>query len=226
VIQIVPPADPQPLAAAVAAAGSYDWLVFTSANAVDCVFRALDEQALDARTLGAAKVAVIGPKTGAALRRYGVRADLVADQYVGEALAQKLIDQGPFRRVLLARAAGAREALPKALRDAGARVDVVAAYETHPVTGEQADELRSCFEQGKVDVAMFTSSSTVTSLVEALGERAGELLSGVVTASIGPITSGTLREQGLRIDVEATEFTVEGLLDALARHFGPTASPV
>ena len=122
--------------------------------------------------------------------------------------------------MLIPRALVARDTLPAMLREEGAEVDVVPAYETRPVDAARAAELSRRFEQGDIDVVIFTSSSTVSSLCELLGERAAELLGRVTVGSIGPVTSRTAEELGIRVDVTATEYTVGGLLDALERHFG------
>lgn len=219
VIEICDPPDPGRLERAAEEAGSYDWVVFTSANGVTRFFAALRAVGRDARGLGAAKVAVIGPKTKAALEARGIVADLMAEEYVGEAVGQALLGRGPVRRVLIPRALVARDALPEMLRKAGATVDVVAAYETRPVPRERAAELREKLEKGGVDVAIFTSGSTVSSLCDLVGADAAELLSRVTVASIGPVTSRALTERGVTPAVTATEYTVAGLLDALERHF-------
>jgi uroporphyrinogen III methyltransferase/synthase len=119
--------------------------------------------------------------------------------------------------VLLARALVARDALPDLLRRAGSQVDVVPVYET--VAADAGEALRAHFEKREIDAALFTSSSTVNAVVDTLGGRAPEILGGVTVASIGPITSKTLAERGIRVDTEAEIFTVDGLLDALERHF-------
>jgi uroporphyrinogen III methyltransferase/synthase len=117
----------------------------------------------------------------------------------------------------LARALVARDALPDLLRAAGSQVDVVPVYQT--VSADSGQALQSHFEKREVDVALFTSSSTVNAVVDTLGARAAELLGRATVASIGPITSKTLTERGIRVDIEATTFTVDGLLDALESHF-------
>jgi uroporphyrinogen III methyltransferase/synthase len=130
--------------------------------------------------------------------------------------------KGPGK-VLLARAARAREALPEMLRAAGRVVDVVAAYETRPVPAAAMAALSADLEGGRVDAVTFTSSSTVESLCDALGSRAASLLAGVRVASIGPVTSATARARGLQVDVEAPKYTVFGLIRALADSY---AKPV
>lgn len=143
----------------------------------------------------------------------------MAEEYVGEAVGQALLGQGPVRRVLIPRALVARDALPEMLRRAGAEVDVVAAYETRPVSAERAEKLRALLTSGGVDVVLFTSGSTVSSLCELLGPDAAALLAKVTVGSIGPVTSRALEERGVAQDVTARKYTVAGLLDALEAHF-------
>jgi uroporphyrinogen III methyltransferase/synthase len=216
VIRIVDPPDGKPLETALAELDAYDWVLFTSANGVDRFFAALERAGRDARALGAAKVGVIGPGTRAALELHGIRADVTAREYVGEALAREI---GDARRVLVARALVARDALPEALRRAGARVDVVPVYRTIPAAAEKGAELRALIGSGGVDVALFTSSSTVENVTDLLGSDAVALLAKTTVASIGPVTSDALTSRNVKIDVTASEYTVEGLLDALERHF-------
>jgi uroporphyrinogen III methyltransferase/synthase len=218
-IEICAPSDRAPLERAITELGTYDWVLFTSANGVERWFAELEAKQLDARAFGTAKVAVIGPKTALALTRGGIRADLVAEEFVGEGLAEALLKQGTPKRVLLARALVARDALPESLRSKGVQVDVVAVYETKAAQFRPGESLVDLIEQQKLDAVLFTSSSTVTSVVDALGPRARELLSGLVVASIGPITSRTLTEHGVNATVSAAVYTVDGLLDALETHY-------
>lgn len=219
VVEIRPPLDPEPLRRAAAELDRYDWVLFTSANGVERFFETLAEAKRDARAFASARIGVIGPKTGAALERFGLRPDLVSQEYVGEALGKSMLAQGPVRRVLIPRALVARDALPALLREAGATVDVVAAYETHPVPPARGEQLRELLRDGQVDSILFTSSSTVTSTLDLLGDGAHDLLRDVTLASIGPVTSATARERGLRVDVTAEVYTVDGLLDALEAHY-------
>jgi uroporphyrinogen III methyltransferase/synthase len=218
-IEIAPPPDAARLAAAVADMKSYDWVLFTSSNGVEQLRLELERAGRDARAFGSARVGAIGPKTAEALSRLGIVADVVAREFVGEGLASAVLGQGTPRRVLLLRALVARDALPEALRARGCQVDVVAAYETKPLTGSGA-ELRQRIEAGSVDAILFSSSSTVTSTLDALGEGGAELLRRIVVGSIGPITTRTLQAAGLPPSVQAASYTVEGLLDALEEHFG------
>jgi len=217
-IEIAPPPDAAPLVLAVKSLREYDWVLFTSENGVERFFAVLRREGLDARAFGQSRIGVIGPRTGDALRRFGLEPDVVAEEHVGEGLARDVLTTGVPRRVLLARALTARDALPNTLRDAGATVDVVAAYETRPADGA-AEALGELLTKRAVDAVLLTSSSTAEALVERLGPRAGELLASVTLASIGPVTTSTAEKLGLRVDVRAAEYTVDGLLDALERHY-------
>jgi uroporphyrinogen III methyltransferase / synthase len=218
-IEIGPPPDPQALLDAARRVGDYDFCLFTSANGVDRFFEALARQSLDARAFARCKVGAIGPKTAEALAPHGIRADLTAEEFVGESLAQAILSAEGVRRVLIPRARVAREQLPELLRAGGISVDVVPAYETRPAGVEHRRELTELIEQGGVDVVLFTSSSTVDSMVEMLGAGAANILSRVTLASIGPITSATAVRHGLEVAVTAETYTVEGLLDALEKHY-------
>ena len=215
----VQPLSPQPsdrLDAAFDALSSYGWVVFTSANAVDVFFHRLGAAGRDARSLGPVRVAAIGPATAAALDRRGVTADAVPDTYVAEALAEKLADHGlAGQRVLLPRSADGRDAIVAGLEALGAVVDDVPVYRT--VTPDGAAELLERHMAKGLDVATFTSSSTVTNLLELLGDA--KRLRGVTIACIGPITAQTAAESGLKADIVASEHTVDGLVAALAAHF-------
>jgi uroporphyrinogen III methyltransferase/synthase len=214
VVEISPPADGgAALGEAAARIGSYEWVVLTSANAVGPLF----EQLRDARSLGAARVAAIGPGTAEALRARGVEADLVPDRFVAESLLGAMpASAREGARVLLPRAAGARDVLPDGLRERGWQVDVVEAYRTTgaalppPVVDEVA----------AADAVTFTSSSTVRAFIDAVGAGAVP----PVVACIGPVTASTACESGLEVTVVAEVHTIRGLLDALAGHFARTAA--
>jgi len=216
-IEIAPPPEPARFSRAVADMWRYDWVLFTSSNAVEQLRLELSRMGCDARAFGNAKVGAIGPKTAETLKQIGIKADVVAQEFVGEGLATAVLAEGAPRRALLLRALVARDALPDALRAQGTEVTVVAAYETKPLGGAGA-ELRERLEKGDADAILFTSSSTVTSTLEALGAGAQQLLSGITIASIGPITTRTLEAAGLKPNVQASVYTVEGLLDALEEY--------
>ncbi|GAC1574587.1 MAG: uroporphyrinogen-III C-methyltransferase [Polyangiales bacterium] len=221
-IVVSPPHDPAPLAEAVKSLARYDAIALTSANGVDAFFAALDSASLDARAIGRALVATIGPGTEKALRRYGVRADLVADEHRGEALASALLQALAARgthspmRVLLPRAEVARDALPETLRAASVPVDVVTAYRTSVPPKERAIELQHAFATRAVDAVLFTASSTVDHFCALLPD-AKERLAEIVVASIGPITTEACKRRGVQVDVEANPYTIPSLIKALER---------
>jgi len=197
------------VAAAVERIGEYALVCLTSPNGVRLLFEALGAAGRDARALAGATVAAIGPGTARALAERGIVADVVPERFVAEALVEALEGvEIEGRRVLVARAAEAREVLPEALRERGAEVDVVALYET---VRERPDEAAVAAAQ-EADYVTFTSSSTVTNLTEALGDR---FPAAARVVSIGPVTSETARAADLRVDVEAERHDVGGLLQAL-----------
>lgn len=217
-ISIEAPADVERVRIAARSLHTYDWVVLTSANGAERLLATLEEERLDARAFGSAKIGVIGPKTAEPLRRFGLTPDLIAKEYVAEGLLDSLLSQQPLRRVLVFRAAEARELLPDELRSRGVEVDVVAAYQTRRVGAQHTDRLNSMLEQQQVDAVLVTSSSIAQALVETLGPAARARLSRVIVASIGPVTSQTLTELGVHVDLTAPEHTVPGLLDALESH--------
>lgn len=218
-IEIAPPPDPEALREAARRVRDYDYCLFTSANGVECFFAALEQVGLDARAFGACRVGAIGPKTAEALLPHGIRADLTAEEFVGESLAHAILQAPGVQRVLIPRARVAREELPELLRAGGLVVDVVPAYETRPAGADQRARLLELLERREIDVVLFTSSSTVDSMLALLGPDAASLLSSVTLASIGPITSATAARHGLEVAVTAEVYTVQGLLDALQKHY-------
>jgi uroporphyrinogen III methyltransferase/synthase len=225
-IQIEPPESWAPLDAAIARIRVYRWLVFTSANGVRHFWERLSRAGRDARDLFGIGVCAIGPATAAALRDRGIRADIVPVEFKAEALAEAMGREGVRgARVLLARAAEAREALPEELTRAAAAVDVVPAYRTVR-SAANADEIRTLLRDGKIDAVTFTSSSTVRYFLELVGAEAAERLRGVVVASIGPITADTAARHGITSDVVPDRYTLPALADALVRHFRAVGGPM
>jgi uroporphyrinogen III methyltransferase / synthase len=195
--------------AAAAAIADYDLVCLTSPNGVGMLFEAIAAAGLDARALAGSTVAAIGPGTARALAAHGIAADVVPERFVAEALVEALAGvEVEGRKVLIARAAEARDVLPDALRERGAELDVVALYET---VREAPDEAAIAAAQA-ADYVTFTSSSTVTNLTEALGDR---FPAAARIVSIGPVTSGSVAEAGLEVAVEADRHDVDGLLAAL-----------
>jgi uroporphyrinogen III methyltransferase / synthase len=201
-IRVVPLPGPAPDLA------KYDLVCLTSPNGVRLLFERLADAGADARALAGATVAAIGPGTARALRDRGVLADVVPERFVAEGLVEALAGR-PVRRALVARAREARDVLPDALRERGVEVDVLALYET------VADALDPAARDAvaAAQYVTFTSSSTVRFLLEALGGP--EPLAAARLASIGPVTSATLREHGLEPALEAPRHDIDGLVDAL-----------
>ena len=216
-IGIAPAEDSGPLDRAIAEIGSYDWVIFTSANAVAPFRERLKAAGKDARALAGVRIGAIGPRTAAELETVGLLADFVPDIYVAEAVVEQIGDVAG-QRILLPRSHIARAALVEGLTAKGAVVNEVTAYRT--VAGDPSSEAWQRLRDGQIDIATFTASSTVRNFVEMLNDEAGELLRDALVACIGPITAATAREHGIRVDVVAEEHTIDGLLDAIVRRVG------
>ncbi|MBZ5598142.1 MAG: uroporphyrinogen-III synthase [Acidobacteriia bacterium] len=220
-IEIRKPGSYRPLDAALKNLASYDWLILTSVNGVDAMWERLRKLRLTKKHLRHLKIAAIGPATRKAIERCGLKVHVVPDEYVAESVVKSLRARVTGKRVLLARAKVARDVIPRELRRLGALVDVVEAYET-VVPQASRTRLRAAFKNPKLrpDVVAFTSSSTARNFLALLASRRGRplhtrQLEGVRLASIGPVTSSTLRELGLRVDIEAAEYTIPGLIKAI-----------
>ncbi|HEY7861222.1 MAG TPA: uroporphyrinogen-III synthase, partial [Gemmatimonadaceae bacterium] len=215
----IEPLDQAPLRRALADISNYQWLVVTSRNAAELIWSALRELGLDARALAATKLCAVGPATASALLEHGLAVDVIPERYVAEGVIEKLRERDDVRgaRLLFARAAGARDLLPAALREMGATVDEVEIYAAVPdLSG--LDTLRDAVDAGRVDLVTFTSASTVRYFVEALGAERARSMRG---ASMGPITSDAARTLGVPIEVEAPESTIASLVGAIVGHFVP-----
>lgn len=216
VIAFQPPSNPSQLDAHLAKLDSYDWIVFTSANGVEAAVSRLSELDIGTGELARAKLAAIGSSTAARLRQRGLPVAFVPDEFVAEAVLAGLVERGVSgKRLLLLRAEQARSALPDGLREAGATVDIVAAYRTElPQPDERLRVVLRQLEDDKIDIVTLTSSSTARNLVKLLGGRV-DLLNQTRIACIGPITAGTATKLGLRVDVVADEYSIPGLVTAL-----------
>jgi uroporphyrinogen III methyltransferase/synthase len=209
-IAIGPPDDPAPAEAALTDLRDYAWVVFTSRNGVDACFAMLDARGRDARAFGDVRIAAIGPKTAQALAERGIVVDFMPTHYVNEDVAAGLLERtAAGDRVLLFRAQEAREVLPDTLREHGRNVDVVAAYATRPVV-----DARIADDVAGADIITFASASAVRGLLANLPD-ATNALAGKTIAALGPITAKAARDLGIRVDVVADAFTIEGLLHAL-----------
>ena len=242
-IRIVPPPDWSELDRAllqlVQEEAGYSWVVFTSANGVTMSLeRLLNLGYSPQKILQRTHVATIGPATAATLATYGVQASLVPDAYIAESVATGLIEEARQRggslvgqKILLARAAEARKVLVSELQQAGAIVDEVAAYYTETVARDdaQGQAILRLLKDGQLDILTFTSSSTVRNFMAWLttceqdeGRALNELItppSGAKVACIGPITAQTARNFGMNVEIEASEFTIVGLTEAIVQYY-------
>ena len=217
-IEIRPPASYVALDATLNNIENYDWLILTSVNGVEALFARMQTLGFGPEKLLHLNIAAIGPATEEAIEVHGLPVDVVPEKYVAESVVEALREQVRGRRVLLVRARVARDVIPEELRKAGARVHVVEAYET-VVPEESRARLQQALSdpKGRPTAITFTSSSTARNFVTLLGsDEPAKTLHGITIASIGPVTSATLRELGLSVDVEAAEYTIPGLVKALA----------
>jgi uroporphyrinogen III methyltransferase/synthase len=215
-IRIEPPTDLRAFAELVQDAHAYDWIVFTSPNGVNAFFEMFYKLYDDARELGGARIAAIGPATAQRVRDFHLKVDLQPNEFVAEAVVQEFKKEGGLEnlRILIARAEEARDLLPKELGALGAIVDVAFAYRTVAETDDRTEAKSRLVAEG-ADMITFTSSSTVENFL-ALGLSWPR---GMMVASIGPITSQTARDHGLTIAVEAAQHDVPGLVKAICRYF-------
>ena len=199
---------------------AYGWCLFTSANAIDFVLAYFERSGRDVRAFGPCRLAALGSATAAALRRSGLRADLIAAEFSSAGLLAALADEDVAgANVLLPRAEGGESLLVEGLRERGASVDEVVLYESRPPVAVEVDpEALRLIGAGDIDVATFASSSSVRNLAALLGDDFGRLR-GALIACIGPVTARTAREHGLDVAVEPAEHTIAALVDALAAHY-------
>ena len=220
-IEIRKPQSHRPLDEALKNIANYDWLILTSVNGVEAMWERFRKLRLTRRTLAHLQIAAIGPATKKAIVKHGLKVKMVPEEYVAESVAKGLRDKVNGKRVVLIRAKVARDVIPDELRSAGAEVDVVEAYET-VVPEKSRARLRALMRNAsrRPHIVTFTSSSTVKNFAELLGNsKAGSISAGLLKhvqfASIGPVTSGTLRELQMPVAIEAREFTMGGLLRAI-----------
>ncbi|AZR73292.1 uroporphyrinogen-III C-methyltransferase [Anoxybacter fermentans] len=219
-IKITPPKDWKPLDERIKRLSEYQWVIFTSVNGVEYFMHRLFANGLDVRALGNVRIATIGSATAKKLKDYGLIADFIPDKFIAEELASGLAEITDLKgaKILIPRAASARVLLVEKLKEAGAKVDEVATYQT--VLGDGLKELPMLFKKGKIQVVTFTSSSTVRNLAEFLYPQSfGQMLKNVIVACIGPITANTVKELGGHVDLIAMEHTITGLVESLVRYF-------
>jgi uroporphyrinogen-III synthase len=239
-IEIRKPCSFRPLDSALKNLANYDWLILTSVNGVEAMWDRMERLNIEAAgswkghdfsravkaeknaalaAAGRLRIAAIGPATKKAIEQRGMKVDVVPKEYVAESVVRSLKGRVKGRRVLLVRARVARDVIPRELRKTGARVDVVEAYET-VVPKSSRSRLRAALRNPKTrpHVITFTSSSTVKNFVALLGPmKSRPKLDGILMSSIGPVTSATLGELGLGVDIAADEFTIPGLVSAISK---------
>ncbi|MBI5195531.1 MAG: uroporphyrinogen-III C-methyltransferase [Nitrospirae bacterium] len=240
-VEIVPPKDWGKLDKAVAKIDSYNWLIFTSANAVKFLFRRLFELNKDIRDLKGVKICAIGAKTAEAINKFGIRVDLVPEEFNAEGIIKSVQafkrssvqsdkdSASELRtpnskllkgvRFLLPRAEVAREIFPEKVRGLGGEIDVVTAYRAvkPEVHGKR---LRRFLKEGKISIATFTSAGTFKNFMEIMGDEAHGLLEGIAIAVIGPVTAKAVQKAGLKIDIMPKEATIEAMVKAIIEWAG------
>lgn len=228
-IEIRKPSAHKPLDTSLRNLATYDWLILTSVNGVEALFERMAKKKIKLSALAHVKIAAIGPATRKAIEEQGLRVTVTPKEYIAESVVSALRGRVRGKHVLLVRAKVARDVIPRELRKAGAAVDVVEAYETViPKSSEK--RLRAALSsRHKPDAITFTSSSTVKNFVSLLGLRGARAAlkksrdRGVRSASIGPVTSATLREFGLPVDIEARKYMIPGLVEAIVKRLGISA---
>jgi len=227
-IEIRKPQSYGPLDDALRNIKAYDWLILTSVNGVEAMWQRVRKLRITRGKLKHLQIAAIGPATKMALVKHGLKVKMVPEEYVAESVVKGLRDKVSGKRVVVIRAKVARDVIPEELRAAGAEVDVLEAYETM-VPEKSRVRLRALMKNGgrRPHIVTFTSSSTAKNFAELLGIKVGSPGAGwlkhVQFASIGPVTSATLRKLQLPVAFEAREFTMGGLIRAivLARYAEP-----
>ncbi len=222
-IKVVPPKSWEPLDKAIQSLDSYQWLLFTSVNGVKYFLMRLEELGKDVRDLKGLKIGAIGPKTAEIWKGFGIKPDLMPSEYRAEAVVECFKEQEKVKglKILLPRAARAREILPEELKKMGAAIDVVPAYQT---VKPDHDTLRiqKMLEQGDIDMVTFTSSSTVDNFVEmfeADKKNLQQWMSGINVACIGPITAKTAENKNFSVEIVPAEYTIEAFTDSIVEFF-------
>jgi len=219
-INLVEPASWGELDSVIDKLTTYDWLVLTSVNAVRFFFQRLNSLGRDARSLGSCKVCTVGPKTAEAIAEHGIHPDLIPKDFRAEAIVVEFGKRGVSgQRILFPRADRAREIIPQELGKMGALVTAPVIYR-NILPERLCPETLLALEKRCVDCITFTSSSTALNMAELLGaDLLANMLKGVAVASIGPVTSKTCRELGLKVDIQPDTYTLSALSDAIQQYF-------
>ncbi|HUJ17295.1 MAG TPA: uroporphyrinogen-III C-methyltransferase [Nitrospirota bacterium] len=219
-IDVVPPSSWDELDAAITAIEAYQWIIFTSANAIRFFMERLRTLNKDLRLLKGVNICVVGPKTAEALDCYGLKPDLVPSEFKAEGVLAAL---GGTKvrglKILIPRAKVARELIPDKLREQGAEVTVATAYENVRPAAD-LERVLKLFNEKKINAVTFTSSSTVHNFIEILGPKEyKKLMEGVAVACIGPVTAKTAEEFGLKTDIMPKDYTIPALVDAMVEFY-------
>jgi uroporphyrinogen III methyltransferase/synthase len=219
-IDVVPPASWAELDEALGVIETYQWIIFTSANAIKYFMERLRNLGKDLRMLKGVQICVVGPKTAETLEQYGLRADLIPAEFKAEGVLAALGGaEVKGRKFLIPRAKLAREIIPEKLRELGAVVTVAVAYENVKPIADAA-RVKKLFEEKKIATVTFTSSSTVHNFVEILGPKEYKtLMQGVVVACIGPITAKTAEEYGMKTEIMPKEYTIPAFVEAIVGYY-------
>lgn len=228
-IEIVPPESYDELDKSIEQLETYDWLIFTSRNGVKFFFKRFFEKDRDIRDLKGIKICSIGTKTAKEIKKYGLKTDLVPDEFRAEGLIEAFIPLNPpiakggiegeglkGIRFLLPRAEKAREIFPEKVRELGGEIDVPVAYRTIKPES-RGKRLRRFLKEGRISIATFTSAATFDNFREIMGTDADELLKGVTIAVIGPVTAKAVEKAGLRVDIMPKEATIEAMVEELIK---------
>lgn len=204
----------------------YDWLLLTSPNAVSFFFQRLQKSGLDSRALAGLRIAAVGKATDAALKEFGLAADLLPQHFTGEGLAEALLATGVTgKHFLLPQAQQASRLLPEMLAGAGAEISIIPVYRTVPAA-TYGEALQEELQAGAIDLLTFTSSSTVSNCFALLGckdsQELQQLLGTTLVAAIGPVTAATLQEYGINCHIQPQEHTISGMVNAIVAYFSAT----
>ena len=225
-IRMAPPEDPDPLLRAASNPDAFDWIIFTSANAVDAFMTALLDGERDVRALKGPRICTSGTATADKLATYAIKADLIPREFRADAVVASLLALGSMAgvRVLLPRADIGREVIAEQLREAGAEVTEVIAYRTilEDAQREGDPDIYGMLLEGRIDVATFTSPSAIRNFAKIYGaDQVADLLKNTVVATIGPVTTDAARQLGIPVTIQPKTYTVPALVDAIAAHYAP-----
>jgi uroporphyrinogen III methyltransferase/synthase len=219
-IDVVPPVSWDELDAALDGLTAYQWIIFTSANAVRFFFHRLRDRGMDIRSLSRNRICVVGPKTAESLEAYSLKADLVPTDFKAEGVLEALGGVSvKGTKFLIPRAKQAREIIPEKLRERGAEVTVATAYENVRPASD-VERVKKLFQDRRIAAVTFTSSSTVNNFVEMVGKSEYKtLMNGVTVACIGPVTAKTAAEYGMNVDIMPKDYTIPALVDAMVEYY-------